>query len=34
MMNKVILDQNLNARLKILPQEREAVKFKLTTLRG
>jgi hypothetical protein len=34
MMNKVILDQNLNAGLKILPQERQAVEFKLTTLRG
>jgi hypothetical protein len=34
MMNKVILDQNLNGGLKILPQERQAVEFKLTTLRG
>jgi hypothetical protein len=33
-MNKVILDQNLNAGLKILPQGRQAVEFKLTTLRG
>jgi hypothetical protein len=34
MMNKVILDQNLNAGLKILPQERQAAEFKLTTVRG
>jgi hypothetical protein len=34
MMNKVILDRNLNAGLKILPQERQAAEFKLTTLRG
>jgi hypothetical protein len=34
MTNKVILDQNLNAGLKILPQERQAAEFKLTTLRG
>jgi hypothetical protein len=34
MMNKVILYQNLNAGLKILPQERQAAKFKFTTLRG
>jgi hypothetical protein len=27
MMNKVILDQNLNAGLKILPQERQAAEF-------
>jgi hypothetical protein len=34
MTNKVILDQNLNAGLKILPQEKQAAEFKLTTLRG
>jgi hypothetical protein len=34
MMNKVILDENLNAGLKILQQERQATEFKLTTLRG
>jgi hypothetical protein len=34
MTNKVILDQNLNAGLKIIPQERQAAKFKLTMLRG
>jgi hypothetical protein len=34
MVNKVILNQNLNAGLKILPQERQATEFKLTTLRG
>jgi hypothetical protein len=33
-MNKIILDQNLNARLKILVQERQAAEFKLTMLRG
>jgi hypothetical protein len=33
-MNKVILDQNLNAGLKILKQERQATEFKLTTLKG
>jgi ubiquinone biosynthesis protein UbiJ len=34
MTNKVILDQNLNAGLRILLQERQAAEFKLTTLRG
>jgi hypothetical protein len=34
MMNEVILDQNLNAGLKILPQEKQAAEYKLTTLRG
>jgi hypothetical protein len=33
-MDKVILDQNLNAELKILLQERQAAEFNLTTLRG
>jgi hypothetical protein len=34
MMNKVILDQNLNARLKKVPQERHCSGIQIAMLKG